>query len=302
MSKTYGKATPVGDGDRVTYTPQAAIIEVAARGGFSEHDILDVDPTSGPTGAPAVPPLATNPAPLNGRQSLLDGIAGPVEDPARIVLRSVDDAIGALNAPPPMPQLWVVTGRWGGLHTEAETREELLANLGEHAAVDGDDVYLCPCDGDHNPGCDGSVHLGQPCDDDFCEEPCGCEPGCRGKCWENNDEAPDGCLQTITALHDTAVPVVRDQTVGWSRAMWHNHSPGPGGLMVLPKPETNSDFDCWSCGGWNCGSVIYDDDIDIACDFHEDIDDDTQDAIIELWTETGRESLKNASDALDVHT
>ena len=126
MSKTYGKATPVGDGDRVTYTPQAAIIEVAARGGFSEHDILDVDPTSGPTGAPAVhqlatnprpalrgQPLATNPAPLNGRQSLLDGIAGPVEDPARIVLRSVDDAIGALNAPPPMPQLWVVTGRWG---------------------------------------------------------------------------------------------------------------------------------------------------------------------------------------------
>ena len=300
MSKTYGKATPVGDGDRVTYTPQAAIIEVAARGGFSEHDILDVDPTSGPTGAPAVPPLATNPAPLNGRQSLLDGIAGPVEDPARIVLRSVDDAIGALNAPPPMPQLWVVTGRWGGLHTEAETREELLANLGEHAAVDGDDVYLCPCDGDHNPGCDGSVHLGQPCDDDFCEGPCGCEPGCRGGCWD--DEAPDGCLQTITALHDTAVPVVRDQTVGWSRAMWHNHSPGPGGLMVLPKPETNSDFDCWSCGSWNCGSVIYDGDIDIACDFHEDIDDDTQDAIIELWTETGRESLKNASDALDVHT
>ena len=72
--------------------------------------------------------------------------------------------------------------------------------------------------------------------------------------------------------------------------------------MVLPKPETNSDFDCWSCGSWNCGSVIYDGDIDIACDFHEDIDDDTQDAIIELWTETGRESLKNASDALDVHT
>ena len=299
-SKIVRARTLAASGRYNTLKDLAAAAELA-ESTLRRHGIR-LDPISGPTDAPAVPPLATNPAPLNGRQSLLDGIAGPVEDPARIVLRSVDDAIGALNTPPPMPQSWVVTGRWGGLHTEADTREELLANLGEHAAVDGDDVYLCPCDGDHNPGCDGSEHLGKPCDDDFCEEPCGCEPGCRGKCWENNGEAPDGCWQTITALHDTAMPVVRDQTVGWSRAMWHDHSPGPGGLMVLPKPETNSDFDCWSCGGWNCGGVIYNGDIDIACDFHEDIDDDTQDAIIELWAETGRESLEDASDALDVHS
>ena len=42
MSKTYGEATPVGDGDRVTYTPPAEIIEAAARGDFRDQDILDV--------------------------------------------------------------------------------------------------------------------------------------------------------------------------------------------------------------------------------------------------------------------
>ena len=42
MSKTYGEAVRVSGNDRVTYTPQAAIIEVAASGGFSEHDIMDV--------------------------------------------------------------------------------------------------------------------------------------------------------------------------------------------------------------------------------------------------------------------
>ena len=44
MSKIYGEATPVGDGDGdgVIYTPPAEIVEAAARGDFRDQDMWDV--------------------------------------------------------------------------------------------------------------------------------------------------------------------------------------------------------------------------------------------------------------------
>ena len=169
--------------------------------------------------------------------------------------------------------------------------QELVSELGPHAAVDDAEVYLCPCAGDHSPGCDGSTHPDGACDD-YCEQPCGCERGCRGECWDGR-EAPDGCWQRIVALHDVVVPVVRHGTVGWSSAMWHDHDPGPGGMLVVPRVHTD-EFGCRSCGGWNCAGVIVHGDLDVACEWGDGLDDDARDEIVSLWTDSSDDAIRRA--------
>ena len=207
------------------------------------------------------------------------------EDSPPVVLKDFHDAIDALDNPPQMPQRWVVVDPWDGVYTSAADYDDLIAGLGDHATVEGDDVYFCPCYGVHESGCDGAGHPGKACGY-HCALPCRCPPDCKGQCWE--DEIPDGYLQRIVALHDTVVPVIRDNQVGWAAATWHDHSPSPGGMLELPKVRQHpSGISVWACGEWKCGVVIEDGDIDVAAVIDDDVDDDTRAAIIEAWAARG---------------
>ena len=183
--------------------------------------------------------------------------------------------IDRLDDPPTVERWWAVGG-WLGLEASADTRDGLIAELGDEWEDFGDGVARCPCiDGGDCPG------------DEDGDGDCCCEPDCRGGCWTDR-EAPPGCWQTIHCAGDwPLVPVRRGHVLGWAAVSHHDHSPGPGGRWVVPDPDGG---DVRGCGGWSCAGTVADDWIDVEVLDLDDLDDDAAAVVAGEWLRRGRDT------------